>query len=157
MILWSVWISIFTPILFLKKYMKTHTRVKSFSCEWCGSIFSAGSCLKIHMWTHIGKKPFSCELCGSTSSVDSCLKKTLVNPHWRESIFLWNLWISICYNFLFEETHRNTHRKEIFFLIDGLIYFMTRDYAVVFIVIFYSCYSWVFYCLHTVLLNMNEF
>ena len=123
----------FHTILFKNTHENTYWSETIF-CEWWDSAFSVGSSLKTQMQTDIGKKPISCELCGSTFSVGFSLKR---QPHWREKAFS----CEICGSAFTTSSH---WKEIIFLLIERLIYVMTRGYAVVFIIIFSSCYCWNF-------------
>ena len=43
----------------------THSGLKPFKCEECGSGFAAAQDLKRHIYTHTGERPFKCKECGA--------------------------------------------------------------------------------------------
>ena len=43
--------------------MITHSGIKSFACEICGTSFTKNSSLTKHTRLHTGERPYSCEMC----------------------------------------------------------------------------------------------
>ena len=47
---------------------KILTRVKAYTCEYCGKSLSYHSHLSKHIRTHTGEKPYACEQCSKSFS-----------------------------------------------------------------------------------------
>lgn len=48
----------------LRVHMRTHTKVKPYTCTVCNSSYSHSSYLNIHMRSHTGETPYICDICG---------------------------------------------------------------------------------------------
>ena len=54
---------------------KTHTEMKSYTCQFCKKSFSYSSACKRHERTHTGEKPYTCKHCNkSFRDLSGCMK-----------------------------------------------------------------------------------
>lgn len=47
----------------MKSHRGTHSGIKAFSCEQCGSTFTKRSSLNKHSLLHLGVRPYKCDSC----------------------------------------------------------------------------------------------
>ena len=52
---------------------RIQTRVKAYTCEHCGKLFSQHGSLSEHIRTHTGERPYACKHCGKSFSQQSNL------------------------------------------------------------------------------------
>lgn len=68
----------------LEIHARTHSGVKPFTCEECGTSFGHKVHLRRHMNKHLGNKPFTCPICDKKFYRNDHLKRHFVSIHSKE-------------------------------------------------------------------------
>ncbi|XP_077391440.1 uncharacterized protein LOC144027628 [Festucalex cinctus] len=85
-------------------HVRMHAAVKQFSCSECGKRFTRNHYLINHMKVHTGEKPFPCSVCGKTFSCKGNLSKHMMT-HTGEKPFS----CSVCTRRFSTKTRLNAH------------------------------------------------